>query len=238
MKSPCLGLGAEVLGALLLTGAPFSPGQVLSGLCQADAAEGGRELDQLHPEENHFQRSAVRCGAAPPLPTLGRSALLTVPRHSLPGAPGSPLWGPPLRGPRCSPAPRGPRGSPHLLLPTAGSPRPNRPLALSARLPAPRGKACAGPNKELFNFLFYLTPASAALFRAPRAGRAVLYAFRGSLVSEGIRRANSPAREEAMPCCQATVRSFYVTSSAPVLHPGQRGDWVVATPWSRARSGR
>lgn len=180
-----------------------------------------------------------------PPPTLGRSALLTVPPHPLPGAPGSPLWGPPLRGSRCSPAPRGPRGSPRLFLPSAGSPRPNRPLALSARLPAPRGKACAGPNKELFNFLFYLTPASAALFRAPRAGRggarrgvlccthsAEVWPLGGSvgpLLPRGRRRHRVARR-------QYTYRD--VTSGASVLHPEQRGYWVVGTPWSRARSGR
>lgn len=191
----------------------------------------------------------MRCGAAPPPPSAAPLSSLC-PLTPSRGPPAL-LYGVPRYGDPGALLPRGAPGvPPRLFLPSAGSPRPNRPLALSARLPAPRGKACAGPNKELFNFLFYLTPASAALFRAPRAGqggarrggarRAVLCCTHsaevwplggsvGPLLPRGRRRHRVARRHY-------TYRD--VTSGASVLHPEQRGYWVVATPWSRARSGR
>lgn len=157
-------------GAAGSWGLPPFPPQVLSGLCQADAPEGGRELDQLHPEENHFQRSAVRRGAAPrPRPLRSPHC---APRHRPPrGSPrlssvGSP---PSMGGVPVLSCPAGPPGLPlPLSFPlTAGSPPP-RPSPRPSPPGSPRRrKARAGPNKELFNFLFYLTPASAAFVLRP-----------------------------------------------------------------------
>lgn len=175
--SPAWGWDAERLEA---DGGLSSPCQVLPGLGQADAAEDGGELDQLHPEENHFQRSPVRCwgGKWPPPPThpLTRPRPLASPHCApRPRAPALPRWGPLLRGgPRCSPAPRGAPGLPLSSFcppsppPPAGSPRPSRPPLRGRPPPRAAGKDRAGPNKELFNFLFYLNPAVCCFL--PRRG--------------------------------------------------------------------
>lgn len=75
--------------------------QVLPGLSQADPTKSGCELDQFHPEENHFECSSVRCAVQPwyihRAPHLAFPLPKPIERHLTSLTPGPPLspspWG-------------------------------------------------------------------------------------------------------------------------------------------------
>lgn len=113
----------------------------------------------------------MRCRGCRP-PPQGSSPLLTVPPALPCEPPASPRWGPLLRGgPWCS-HPAGTPPHPPPAPPRRGVtlPVPSPPPLRGRPAPCAAGQARAGPNKELFNFLFYLTPAVCCFLPPPGGG--------------------------------------------------------------------